>query len=42
MLINKTLDLAFTYNGNDIKSINHLLKVYSFANLIGSLENCEP
>jgi len=31
MLISKILDLAITYNGNDIKRINHLLKVYSFA-----------
>jgi HD superfamily phosphodiesterase len=42
MNISKILDLAITYNGNDIKRINHLLKVYSFARLIGELENCEP
>jgi HD superfamily phosphodiesterase len=42
MLISKILDLAITYNGNDVKRINHVLKVYSFASLIGNLENCEP
>jgi CRISPR/Cas system-associated endonuclease Cas3-HD len=42
MLINKILDLAITYNGNDVKRINHLLKVFSFACLIGKMENCEP
>jgi hypothetical protein len=42
MLISKILDLAITYNENDIKRINHLIKVYSFASLIGELENCEP
>ena len=42
MLISKILDLAITYNGNDVKRINHLVKVYSFARLIGNLENCEP
>ena len=42
MLISKILDLAITYNGNDIKRINHLLKVFSFARLLGIMENCEP
>jgi len=42
MLISKILDLAITYNGSDIKRINHLLKVFSFASLIGIMENCEP
>jgi len=34
------MNLAVTYNGNDVKRINHLLKVYSFAHLIGKIENC--
>jgi HD superfamily phosphodiesterase len=34
------MDLAITYNGNDVKRINHLLKVYSFAHYIGIKENC--
>jgi len=42
MLISKILDLAITYNGSDIRRINHLLKVFSFARLIGKMENCEP
>jgi HD superfamily phosphodiesterase len=40
-LINEILSLAITYNGNDVKRINHLLKVFSFARLIGKLEKCE-
>jgi HD superfamily phosphodiesterase len=41
-LVNNVLDLAITYNGNDIKRINHLLKVFSFAHHIGVSENCDP
>ena len=32
--------MAITYNGNDVKRINHLLKVFSFAHYIGIKENC--
>jgi predicted HD phosphohydrolase len=39
-MIDKIMDLAITYNGNDVKRINHLLKVYSFAHYIGVKENC--
>jgi hypothetical protein len=35
------LGLAIAYNGNDIKRINHFLKVFSFARHIGLLENCD-
>ena len=41
MLINEVLDLVIAYNGNDIKRINHLLKVFSFASHIGIMENCD-
>ena len=40
MLVNEVLDSAITYNGNDIRRINHLLKVFSFAHHIGVMENC--
>ena len=39
-MIDKVMDLAITYNGNDVKRINHLLKVFSFAHHIGKMENC--
>jgi len=42
MPVHKILDLAIAYNGNDIRRINHLLKVFSFANHIGIMENCDP
>ena len=42
MLVNEVLDLAITYNGNDVRRINHLLKVFSFASHIGIMENCDP
>jgi hypothetical protein len=38
MLIDDILDAAITYNGSDVKRINHLLKVYSFAHHIGIME----
>jgi predicted HD phosphohydrolase len=41
MLIDDILESAITYNGNDVKRINHLLKVYSFAHLIGIMEKCD-
>jgi HD superfamily phosphodiesterase len=40
-LINDVLGLAIAYNGNDVKRINHLLKVFSFAHHIGISENCD-
>ena len=40
-MVNDILRLAIAYNGNDIKRINHLLKVYSLAHHIGILENCD-
>ena len=39
-MVDKVLDLAITYNGSDVKQINHLLKVFSFARHIGIMENC--
>jgi HD superfamily phosphohydrolase YqeK len=39
-MIDKIMEMAITYNGNDVKRINHLLKVYSFAHYIGVKENC--
>ena len=42
MRVNEVLDLAITYNGKDVKRINHLLKVFSFASHIGIMENCDP
>ena len=41
MIVNDVLDLAITYNGNDAKRINHLLKVFSLASHIGIMENCD-
>jgi HD superfamily phosphodiesterase len=41
MLVDEILDLAITYNGNDLRRINHLLKVLSFAHHIGVMENCD-
>ena len=41
MLVNEVLDLAIAYNGNDIKRINHLLVVFSFAQHIGIMEKCD-
>ncbi|MDR1955447.1 MAG: HD domain-containing protein [Treponema sp.] len=39
-MVDKIMDLAIKYNGNDVKRINHLLKVYSFAHYLGAMENC--
>ena len=41
MPLNEVLDLAIAYNGNDVRRINHLLKVFSFASHIGIMENCD-
>ncbi|MDR2194719.1 MAG: HD domain-containing protein [Treponema sp.] len=41
MLIETVFDLAMTYNGNDIKRINHFIKVFSFAHHIGVVEQCD-
>ncbi|MDR1625016.1 MAG: HD family phosphohydrolase [Spirochaetia bacterium] len=41
MLIDNILASAITYNGNDVKRINHLLKVFSFAHHIGIMEKCD-
>jgi HD superfamily phosphohydrolase len=39
-MVDKIMGLAIIYNGSDVKRINHLLKVYSFAHYIGIKENC--
>ena len=41
MLIDDILESAIIYNGNDVKRINHLLKVFSFARHIGIMEKCD-
>jgi len=41
MLIDDILESAILYNGNDVKRINHLLKVFSFAHHIGIMEKCD-
>jgi len=41
MLIDDILESAIFYNGNDVKRINHLLKVFSFAHHIGIMEKCD-
>jgi len=41
MLIDDILASAISYNGNDVKRINHLIKVFSFARLIGVMEKCD-
>jgi HD superfamily phosphodiesterase len=41
VLIDNILDSAITYNGNDVKRINHLVKVFSFAHHIGIMEKCD-
>jgi len=41
MLIDDILASAISYNGNDVKRINHLIKVFSFAHLIGVMEKCD-
>ncbi|MDR2390133.1 MAG: HD domain-containing protein [Planctomycetota bacterium] len=40
MLTDDILAVAMSYNGNDVKRINHLLKVFSFAHHIGVMEKC--
>ena len=39
--IDKVMDLAISYNGNDVQQINHLFKVFSFARHIGAMEKCD-
>jgi HD superfamily phosphodiesterase len=41
MLTDDILESAIIYNGNDVKRINHLLKVFSFAHHIGITEKCD-
>jgi HD superfamily phosphodiesterase len=41
MLIDNILDTAIAYNGNDVKRINHLIKVFTFAHHIGIMEKCD-
>jgi HD superfamily phosphohydrolase YqeK len=41
LLIDNILDSAISYNGSDVKRINHLLKVFSFAHHIGIMEQCD-
>jgi len=41
MLIDNILESAILYNANDVKRINHLLKVFSFAHHIGIMEKCD-
>jgi len=41
MLTDDILEAAITYNGNDVKRINHLIKVFSFAHHIGVIEKCD-
>ena len=36
----EVMNLAVTYIGKDVRQINHLLKVFSFAHLIGKMEKC--
>lgn len=38
-MINKIINEMITYFNNDVKRINHALKVYGFANAISSSEN---
>jgi HD superfamily phosphodiesterase len=38
---NTILNVMIDYNGNDVKRINHTLKVYAFAQNIGKEENCD-
>jgi hypothetical protein len=41
MLIDNIFDSAITYNENDVKRTNHLIKVFSFAHHIGIMEKCD-
>jgi len=40
MLIDDILESAVIYNGNDVKRVNHLIKVFAFAHHIGIMEKC--
>ncbi|MDR2091278.1 MAG: HD domain-containing protein [Clostridiales bacterium] len=42
MSVDCVLASAIAYNGNDVKRINHLIKVFSFAHHIGFMEKCAP
>jgi HD superfamily phosphohydrolase len=39
-MTNEILGLMIEYNGNDVRRINHSIKVFSFAQYIGNKENC--
>jgi CRISPR/Cas system-associated endonuclease Cas3-HD len=41
MIINKVLDLMISYNGTDVRRINHVLKVYCFSGFIAEKENLD-
>ena len=41
MLIDDILSSAISYNKQDVKRINHLIKVFSFAHHIGIMEKCD-
>jgi HD superfamily phosphodiesterase len=38
---NKIMNLMLSYNGTDVRRINHALKVFAFAQSIGREENCD-
>jgi HD superfamily phosphodiesterase len=38
---NKIISLMINYNGGDVRRINHALKVFAFAQIIGHGENCD-
>ena len=40
-MINKVLGIMISYNGSDVRRINHTLKVFAFANHIAVCENCD-
>jgi HD superfamily phosphodiesterase len=40
-MINKVLDLMISYNGTDLKRLNHVMKVYGFAGFIAEKENLD-
>ncbi|MDR2202490.1 MAG: HD family phosphohydrolase [Clostridiales bacterium] len=41
MLTDDILGLAITYNGGDVRRVNHLVKVFTFAHHIGVQEKCD-
>jgi HD superfamily phosphodiesterase len=40
-MTDKVLSLMISYNGSDVKRINHALKVFAFASHISNCENCD-